>query len=321
MILLRALVSKYPALPRNFARFSSRKSESLTYGHFAQFFSAKEFACEVVQCKDSVFRFDIDAPTIFQFDSGSATNTFCVPSVEIDVVDDVWLNAKDCSHAALIERLIYVAAICAKDPNAIQREEFDAFVDSFTANLVDFDENEFIAALQVFSRVPMRESSLNVRNYTELWMAMDDHSAHWAQKWPTDKLMFACDVWMRIPFRRKSSFFHIAHRKLLRRAKTLPPKQFLEAMFIFRSTGKELEEKTPFIKDMERVLDDISVAELATLSRVLDNCDTQRLSKPDLITRVIEKVLHEPNLADISNRALSSLLKVSLLFFTIRTSQ
>lgn len=265
----------------------------------------------MLQSHDSNFRFDHKATTIFQFDDSPSTEQYTVPAITDDAVDTAWLNATDCTNNELVERLIYVSNFCAADCMAIERTDFDAFVDTLTARLPEFGENEFIAALQVFIRMPNKSAdTFNVRNYVELLMAFDDITGFWTQKWTNEKMLIACNVWMHMHLRRKLRCCHVASKKLLKRAKHLPAKQFVQAMTFRKALGKGVDEKTPFIKDLERILDDVSVAELGILCGVLEKSKTSRLTKPELLHRILAKILAEPSLDAIGDKPLYHLICV-----------
>lgn len=308
-----SLLAKSSAVPRFIARLSAPAHRVVIPINRTQFrcISTNVIPCDVVNSTEANFRYDISAPTIFQFDDSPSSQHYAVQPQDSTTLDVTWLNAADCTNNDLIERLIYVSNYCTADAAAIESEQFDAFVDTFTAAVGDFSENEFMAALQVFSRLPMVVPvSYNVRNYTELWMCFDDHCGHWSQKWSNEKLLIACDIWSTSPLRRKSKFCSVASRKLLKRSKYLPAKQYLQAIEFVVACDKALDDKTPFIKDLERILDEISVGEVGTVCGILKQSHTSRLSKMELIDRIVAKTLREDNFEAIDDKALKNLLGV-----------
>lgn len=306
MLLLRSVLTNNTICPKIFSRLLipsiriSRPYSSIQ----SRLIATDVVPCDLLKTSESNFCYDIKASTIFQYDDGPASQQYAVRAIAEDTPDTTWLNAANCTNNELIERLIYISNLCATDPSAIERTDFDTFIDTFTARLSEFSENEFMAALQVFFRIPTKYCyTMDVRNYVELWMAFDDISGHWAQKWTIEKLLNACSVWVTSHLRRKSKFCHVASKKLLKRAKHLPAKQYLQAMSFVKTLGKSVEDKAAFIKDLDRILDDVSVEELSNLCRLIKSNSPSRLSKPDLISRIIAKIVQDPNLDAVDDAA------------------
>lgn len=279
--------------------------------------------CNIVKINEHHYRFNIEAKAIVQFDDVPLHPDYEIPPLNGPELNAKWLNDPSCSNKELIERLIFVSNYCKENEQEITSTEFDAFVDNFTARLANFTENELLAALQVFSRMPQPDKkgyTLNDRNFAELWMALDDSCGHWSQRYPIDqlmhKLLLFCDIWKEISLRRQSKFAQAACRKIFKRAKMLGPAQYVQGILFTLKIGKYLytENKTLFIKDLDRLLDDLSVNDMGILCGSLAKENSFRLTKTDLIHRIIAKVEQEKNFDAFDGRSFFYTLSVGILF-------
>lgn len=270
--------------------------------------NAKPITYEIKQI-DSDFRYKREPYfSIYQFDSSPSINSISTfTGIELDTT---WLNKPECTNQELIERLLFVSNYCLEHEYEITSTTFDTFVDNFVGKLHEFNENELIAALQIFSRMPKRGYSFRDRNFIELWMALDDNCGFAIQNWDIDQLLNVCDIWMSIIMTRRSKFVQITCRRFIKKAQMMTIKQYVRAMQFSGNLDLFIEEKTPFMKHLDNILDKISLEETGIVCGVVDLKESGRLTKVDMIHRLIAKVIHEEHLDKVDDKSLYNVLRV-----------
>lgn len=219
-----------------------------------------------------------------------------------------WLN--DCSqstHQELIERLNCLSNYCHAANVPITSTEFDSFVDIFTKRLLDFNENEVIASLQIFARMPIDKMKLGERNFHELWAAIDDNCARSAMEWDVGKRLAVCPIWSGVPVARKGKFAQMICNKFKQDLNDLSAKEMVAAVIFMNNTAQFIDNRA-FEKNFNRVLDDLTVDDIGLLCCVF-NRENYSIHQSELIERLLSRVLAE-NIDDMPDRALRQILKV-----------
>lgn len=225
-------------------------------------------------------------------------------------LDIDWLNSAECTNEELIERLLFVGNYCLHKNVLLTSTTFDTVVDNFCQKLPNFNENEIIASLQVFAKMPISEFTLNDRNFTELFMALDDHCGFCIRNWNCDQLLTIWDIWVTIPHMKASKFIKTVGRRFLQFTHGMTPQQYVQCMDNLAKLRRFVDEKTPFMKHFEQKIDELSAEEVGIVCGVLDLNDSGRLTKLDLVENIMNKIIAEDNLDAVSNKSLYNSLSV-----------
>lgn len=252
---------------------------------------ADKVLCDIVKCSNANFRYDKNAKSLFQFESSPLINVHDISTAN-GHLDAAWLNNPDVTNEELVERLNFVSNYCREHDISITSEDFDKFIDNLTQKLSEFNENEVIAAVQIFSRMPLEAVTRNSRNFVELWMALDDHTARCAMQWDIDRMLAVCDVWIGIPLAKKTRFVKMICNKFAKERKNLPAQQLVRAVSFSNSMQKFDENNINFEKDLERVIDELSLDEVSRLCYTF-NKSKARVQKVSLARKILDKCIAE----------------------------
>lgn len=286
-----------------------RQCASLSHAPAVAKISLKTKICNSMEGKYE-FHYDNSTDILLQFDS-NPTLTLGVRCDDRELpIDVVWLNTPSKTNDEAIQKFIHLTEYLLSDASSsITSTEFDRFIDQFTESMSQFNENEMLAALQIFSRMPIKQLRFSTRNFRELFMALDDNSARCAMDWDTDKRLAVCAIWNTIPSARKSKFIMMVCNQFVRNFNGMSVKHFVSAVVYMNLMYHSIEDLNAFQNDFLALIDDMTLNEILLVSCAF-NRKNFRITNTKLIDGIMRRLV-EDDLDDVKDGALHQLVKVS----------
>lgn len=289
--------------------FGTDRGLSLNYASVTDKITSK---VKIISGLEEKYRYDKTSDDFLQFDSSPVLGHGIVTEISDESLDLSWLNAPTNTNQECIQKFIHLANHLRKNATAsITSNEYDSFIDQLTAHLSQFNENEVIAVLQIFSRIPfpIDQMKLGTRNVRELFMALDDNSARCAMDWDTDKRLAVCAIWSVIPLAKKSIFIKMVLNKFQCDMDLLSAKQFLAALFFINSFNHFIDCLAGFQRNVNRLIDEMTLEDIGLICHTFNRAKF-RIHNSQLIDNILRRFV-EGNVDEVNDISLNQLVKVS----------
>lgn len=270
------------------------------------------FKTQIINGLEDKYRYDRASNALLQFDSSAMLLDKISLNVErVDALDLDWLNAPSTTNAERLERFNRLTSYLASNSEqiSITSTDFDAFIDQFTDRMSEFNENEVVAGLQIFARMPLERPRMSTRNFRELFMAFDDNTARCAMNWDYDKRLAVCGIWSVIPLARKCKYITMVCNKFEARMNELTARQFVPAIFYMNALNHIIEDLPKFERNFNRLINDLTIDEIGLVCYAANRKD-YRLTNSQLVGNILRRFVTDP-LDDVKDIALIQLVKVS----------
>lgn len=216
--------------------------------------------------------------------------------------------AKD--NSQLVDRLEKIAHYCKQHSLTISDERWDGIVDTFVSQISSFADSELLQTLRILTIFPPAPG-VGSRNFLEMWTALDDECLKRLDNWSTQERLLACDHWFRLNMAKVSNFPMQATKRMGRNLKRLTPSQLVQTLFYVNMQRKIVLEMFPFETALGKVIDQLSIDEIAIMSMGFFKTQT-KLNIPEVVEEIYKRLTDEClTLSDISLTAILKLLRYS----------
>lgn len=261
-----------------------------------------------LKCSDGNFRYKKFARNLVQFESSPSIELNDVTTAKGEALDQTWLNDPDLTNRQLIERLNFISNHCQQNNVSITSEEFDIFIDNLTRKMSDFHENEVIASLQIFSRMPFQNPKINSRNFVELLTALDENCSRHAVEWDLDERLAVCDIWITVPMASKTKFSKLICEKLAEDFRYMNAGQLVQAVRVSNFLRRYIEKVHAFEQHFESAFDELSLESIGGLCYTY-NLANSHVRTTEMVHKILRKAVEE-DLSKLSDFSLGQLVKV-----------
>lgn len=262
----------------------------------------------LLKCSDGNFRYDKLARSLFQFESSPLIEVNDITTAKGEALDQIWLNDPDLTNRQLIERLNFISNHCHQNDVSITSEEYDIFIDNLTRKMSEFHENEVIACLQIFSRMPFKNPKISSRNFVELLTALDENCSRHAVDWDLDKRLAVCDIWISVPMANKTKFSKLICEKLAEDLRYMNASQLVQAVRVSNFLRRYVEKVHAFEPYFASAFDELSLESIGGLCYTY-NLVNAHVRTTEMVHKILSKAVVE-DLSELSDFSLGQLVKV-----------
>lgn len=206
----------------------------------------------------------------------------------------------------ILVHLSKIGNYCKNNNVSISDERFDKFVDVWTERCFDFTDDQLAKSIEILRDYP-RTSSPNVRNFVELWTALDDACIERIDQWDYDQILLMCDQWYSLHMAKFCQFHLHGFLRIGRKIKKVPPHQLVQVMFYVGVKRKLRMDMFEVEMNLTNCLDELSLNEIAIICTAFFKTGTI-IKNTDLLSRIYERLIRE--IDTVQEVPLVSLVKV-----------
>lgn len=291
------LLCRFPAINRPVGCIGTRWNSTVVKSH--------PFESALLQSG----RYEIflpDSPCLYQFDD-ETRRLVKYERLESSKITD-WQNLPDGEINAtnLIDAFEKMLKYSKSNGVSLTDEQFDQFVDRFTAYMTNFNGNELLRALQLFAKAELTKELVVQRNYVELHRAFDRQSTIQIAEMHVDQFMYLCSIWLEIPFYAKTYFTVCVSRLFNRRFKTMKPTQLPMAAYYLSRLQRPVDEVRELENHFNNAFDEMQIEDLAMMAWAFGKNES-KLENVELRDRIFKHLAQY----DISKVEGSVLIKIT----------
>ncbi|CAB3224935.1 unnamed protein product [Arctia plantaginis] len=218
----------------------------------------------------------------------------------------VQANWSQKSSSETFEAFSMLAKYCSEHKLCISDKMFDSFIDHLTDNIKHATNEELKYLFYSLNKFP-EPPSIRIRNFIEVWVALDDECYNRCKDWSHDELLLYTALFYMLNVIKYSDYSLKSLNKLASKAKQLTPGQLVQTLFLVG-----IIRKAPFdMHNLEIRLNEhfskFTVEDLAIMSMGFFKSKTP-IRDRDLVLKIIDSVID--NAKTIHEVSLAALLKL-----------
>lgn len=215
----------------------------------------------------------------------------------------VQANWSQKSSSQIFEAFSILAKYCFDNKLCISDKIFDSFIDHLTDNIKHATDEELKDLFHALNKFP-EPPSIRLRNYIEVWVALDDECYKRCINWSHDELLSYASLFYMLSVIKHSDYSLKSLNKLASKAKQLTPGQLVQTLFyvgIIRKSPFDMHNLEVRMNDhfSEFTIEDLAIMSMGFFKSKTPIRDRELVLK--MIDSVIDnaKTIHEVSLAAI----------------------
>lgn len=198
----------------------------------------------------------------------------------------------------------------------IAEDRFDHFVDVFSTNCYNFNDNELEIALRTLAILPQNRAVYS-KNFAEMWTALDTVCSMRLPKWDIERILRVSDHWNGLNLGKTSSFVWESFRRVGRKVKRLTPQQLVQSMFYCNLVRKPLVEMIQYELNLIGCIDQLTIEELGVMCMGFFKTQTT-IHEDNLVFKLYDRLIEK--IDSVEDITLVNIIKVSNKHIVTSTS-
>ncbi|XP_058443753.1 uncharacterized protein LOC131425695 [Malaya genurostris] len=211
---------------------------------------------------------------------------------------------------ALLNQFGQVVEICRRDDICISDSRFDKFVEALVSRIPEFSDDELKESLRLLHELGPT-STVNTRNFLDIWKALDKACLDRVSNWKTDELLHMADQWYPLRLAKIGKFVNKAVWKTSSRLRNLSKDQLVRTVFYINLVRTPVENMIDIEINLKQNFFLFEIDDVAVLCMGFFKTETP-IRSVELIERIYQLTIqHAHEVRDISLTAILKLLRYS----------